>query len=366
MSAARTYVLTAGGTGGHLFPAQALAEQLTARGHRIVLMTDRRGQAYADRFPNSEIVTVSSGSPSGGIASKLRGAAQLTRGGFQALKHLRTIQPATVIGFGGYASFPALWAAARQKRPVVLHEQNAYLGRVNRVFGKVASAVALSFDRTRALDKAQGSRIEVTGNPVRQAVLAIRQNAYAEPDHTGPIRLLVFGGSQGASIFASTVPAAIANLPEKLKNRIHVTQQVRAEELEPVRAAYAEAGVDVELASFFDNMSGLLSDAHLILARAGASTVAELGVAGRPSVLVPYPYAADDHQTANAEAMASAGAAWVIANDKFDAATCQRTLEALLEDPATLSRMAGSAFALGRPEAAARLADLVEEIGAAA
>ncbi|WP_416899912.1 MAG: undecaprenyldiphospho-muramoylpentapeptide beta-N-acetylglucosaminyltransferase [Minwuia sp.] len=366
MAAQATYVLTAGGTGGHLFPAQALAERLAARGHRLALMTDERGTAYASRFPDAEIIAVPSASPSGGLGAKFRAALLLGRGAMKASKTLRLLDPAAVVGFGGYASFPALWAAGRQHRPILLHEQNAHLGRANRLFGRRAAGLALSFEQTRAMDAASGAPSAVTGNPVREAILAVRQQPYDAPGHDGPLRVLIIGGSQGASVFADTVPEAIAGLPERLRDRVSVTQQVRSEQMDAVRATYDEAGIEAELAPFFDDMQALLSRAHLVVARAGASTVAELTVAGRPAVLVPYPHAADDHQTANAEALVAAGAAWLIPNAKFDAATCRRTLEALLEDPEALKRMAAESFALGRPDAADRLADFVERRGAVA
>lgn len=362
MAAQATFVLTAGGTGGHLFPAQALAEQLARRGHRLALMTDRRGAAFDERFPDAEIVTVRAASPAGGLGQKIRAAMQLGFGCLQALSALRRIAPAAVIGFGGYAALPGIWAAGRQHRPIVLHEQNAWLGRANRVFAGQAAAVALSFAETGGMPEPAPARADLVGNPVRDAILALRDAPYDDPGHGGPLNLLVFGGSQGAAVFAETVPQALGGLPERLKSRLAVTQQVRPENMDAARAAYAAAGIEARLAPFFEDMADLLRAAHLVVARAGASTVTELAVAGRPSVLVPYPFAADDHQTANARAMADAGGAWLVPNEKFDAATCRRTLEALLEDPAALTRMAGAARTIARPDAAARLADLVEEV----
>lgn len=359
-----TFVLTAGGTGGHLFPAQALADTLQRRGHRLVLMTDKRGAAYADRFPETEIITLPSASPSGSLLNKVSAAWKLLRGGFAARREMNRINPAAVVGFGGYASFPALWAAGRHRSPMVLHEQNAHLGRANRLFAGKAKGIALSFERTDAVP--EGAQTELTGNPVREAIMAVRQHAYEAPLHDGPIELLVFGGSLGASVFADVVPEAIGRLPEKLRSRLRVVQQVRENELENVRAQYAALGIAATLAPFFDNMDTLLENAHLVLARAGASTCAELAVSGRPSMLVPYPYAADDHQTANAKALANAGAAWLIPNAKFDVATCARSLEALIEDPAALNRMATAARAIAMPDAAQRLADLAEQAGGVA
>lgn len=364
MAGAATYVLTAGGTGGHLYPAQALADELLARGHRLILMTDRRGRAWSDRFSGAEIVEIPAASPSGSLFSRAGALWHLMRGALKAMGHLRRLRPAAVVGFGGYASFPALWAASRLKLPIVLHEQNAHLGKVNRVFAERATAVALSFADTSAVPL--GAQAHLTGNPVRQAVLNVRDSIYADPGHDGPIRLLIFGGSQGASIFADVLPEAVGRLPEKLRSRVEVVQQARPEDQDRVRTTYAKLGIQADTAPFFDDMDRRLAAAHLVVARAGASTVSELAIAGRPSVLVPYPFAADDHQSANAAALTSAGAAWAVPNDRFDVATCARTLEALLEDPAALRKMGAAAYALGRPDAAGRLAGLVEIQGDAA
>lgn len=361
MSAAATIVLTTGGTGGHLFPAQALAEVLVARGRSVAMITDDRGAGYADRFPAGvRFHAVRAASPAGGIVAKLRAAIRLGRGSMSARTVLKSERPAAVVGFGSYAAMPALWAAGRLGLPVVLHEQNAHLGRVNRVAARRARAVALSFPDTRAVP--DWVETVTVGNPVRDAILAVRERDWHAPGHDGPIRLLVFGGSQGASIFSRVVPGALASLPDTLRARLAVVQQVRPEDGELVRAAYADAGIQAELSPFFADMAERLAAAHLVIARSGASTVAELTVAGRPSVLVPYPHAADDHQTANAMALKAAGAAWTVPDAKFDIATCRRTVEALLEDPAALAAMAGAARAAGRPDAAMRLADLVEGV----
>ena len=362
MAGRATFVLTAGGTGGHLFPAQALAEQLARRGHGLALVTDRRGAAFGERFPEAEIVSVHAASPAGGALQKLRAAMQMGRGCLQALAALRRIAPAAVVGFGGYASMPAIWAAGRLHRPIVLHEQNAWLGRANRMFGRNSAAIALSFGDTGGMDGVAGARTELVGNPVRDAILTLRDADYDDPGHEGPLNLLVFGGSQGAAVFAETVPEALAGLPDRLKARLAVTQQVRPENQAAAEAAYRAAGIEARLAPFFEDMDALLKAAHLVVARAGASTVSELAVAGRPSILVPYPFAADDHQTANARAMSDAGGAWLVPNEKFDVATCRRTLEALLEDPAALVRMASDARRIARADAAERLADLVEQV----
>lgn len=357
----RTFVLTTGGTGGHLFPAQALAEVLARRGHGIAMITDSRGAGYAARFPaGTRFHTVRAASPAGGVLARARAALQLALGTLSARSVLKAERPACVVGFGGYAAMPALWAAGRLGLPVVLHEQNAHLGRVNRAMASRARAVALSFTDTRAVP-AEVETLTV-GNPVRDAILAVRDLTWRAPVDGGPLRLLVFGGSQGAAIFSRVVPGALAGLPQAVRARLEVVQQTRDEDTTLVRAAYADAGIRAELASFFPDMAGRLAAAHLVIARAGASTVAELAVAGRPAVLVPYPHAADDHQSANAAAMKAVGAAWTVPDGKFDIATCRRTVAALLEDPAALAAMATAARAAGRPDAALRLAGVVEQV----
>lgn len=356
------FVLTTGGTGGHLFPAQALAERLVARGHRVAVITDARGARFSNRFAGASVYTIRAASPAGGFSAKARAVLALTRGTMHARQLLKSLAPRAVIGFGGYASFPTMWSAQRIGLRTVLHEQNAWLGRANRVMSRRATALALSFPETGAVPPELLERAEVVGNPVRAAVAAVRGVPYQPPEPGRPIRLLVFGGSQGARIFADAVPPALAGMASSLRRRLQVTQQTRSEDLERVRAAYAEAGIEADLAPFYADMPALLAAAHLVVARAGASTVAELAVAGRPAVLVPYPAAADDHQTANARAMVKAGGAWLVPDDRFDAATCRRTLEALLDDPAALQEMAEGAKSAGQPEAADRLADLAERV----
>ncbi len=282
------FVLTAGGTGGHLFPAQALAETLLRRGHRLVLMTDARGAAYADRFPGAEVVTLSSASPSGNLIRKVAAAWKLLRGGFAALAHLRRIAPAAVIGFGGYASFPALWAAGRQRLPIVLHEQNAHLGRANRMFADRAGHIALTFFAdTNAVPGSIPT--ELTGNPVRDAISAVRQRVYEAPSHDGSINLLIFGGSLGC--FHICRCCTRSNRPtarETAESRGGHPAGSRSRDRER-SCRDADHGIQAELETFFDNMDELLSGTHLVLARAGASTVTELMVAGQSLDPGPLP-----------------------------------------------------------------------------
>jgi len=356
------FVLTAGGTGGHLFPAQALAEELLRRGRDLVLVTDARASGLADRFPGISVRVIRAAAPVGGLLNRARAALLLALGLLDARAILRTLRPAAVVGFGGYASLPTVQMAQTMGIPTVLHEQNAHMGRANRRMSRHAAALALSFADTRA---ATGPTVLV-GNPVRGAVAAVGEAAYVAPDPRGdtPIGILVFGGSQGAQIFSDVVPGALGDLPEALRRRLHVTQQARPEDLGRVRAAYSDAGMSATVETFFDDMPRHLADSHLVIARSGASTVTELAAAARPAILVPYPHAADDHQSANAEAARACGAAWTVPNVRFDRATCMRSVMALLEDPAALGRMSAAARTSARLNAASDLADLVEKIGA--
>lgn len=356
------FVLTAGGTGGHLFPAQALAEELLRRGRDLVLVTDARASGLADRFPGITVRVIRAAAPVGGLLHRARAALLLAFGALDARAILRTLRPAAVVGFGGYASLPTVSMAQTMGIPTILHEQNAHLGRANRRMARRARALALSFADTRAVT---GPTVLV-GNPVRSAIAAVGAIPYVAPDPRGdtPIGILVFGGSQGARIFSDVVPGALTDLPDALRRHLHVTQQARAEDLGRVRSAYADAGMSATVETFFDDMPAHLADSHLVIARSGASTVTELAAAARPAMLVPYPHAADDHQTANADAVRACGAAWTVPNDRFDRGTCTRSVMALLEDPAALTRMAVAARASARLNAASDLADLAEQIGA--
>ncbi|CAA9259028.1 MAG: UDP-N-acetylglucosamine--N-acetylmuramyl-(pentapeptide) pyrophosphoryl-undecaprenol N-acetylglucosamine transferase [uncultured Craurococcus sp.] len=353
-------VIAAGGTGGHLFPAEALAAELLARGERIALMTDARSAAFESAaFANAErFVLKGSGLSGRGVVSAARGAVALAAGTLQARRLVRRLGASAVVGFGGYPSVPPLIAALTMIEPqpvTVLHEQNAILGRANRLLSRRANALALSYAATGRVP--DGAPVHVVGNPVRPALAALAGHGY--PGTEGALRLLVVGGSLGARIFADVVPAAVAALPEGLRGRLVVAQQCRAEDLNRVREAYAAAGVPAELSPFFPDVAGRLATAHLVIARAGAGTVAELACAGRPSILVPLPHAIDDHQSANARAIAEAGAATVVPQGRFTPAALAEDLARQLGDPAGLKRAAASAALLAQPDAAKRLADLV-------
>jgi UDP-N-acetylglucosamine--N-acetylmuramyl-(pentapeptide) pyrophosphoryl-undecaprenol N-acetylglucosamine transferase len=352
-------VLAAGGTGGHMFPAEALARELVARGRAVALVTDRRGQSFGDRVPGVVTHRIRAGRFDAGLLRKVVGVAELVFGTAQAALKLRALSPAAVIGFGGYPSVPTVLAAARLGIPSLIHEQNALLGRANRFLAPRVRRIALSFAATAGLSPAERARARETGNPVRPAIAAQRERAYDAPTADGPIELVVTGGSQGARIFSVIVPAALARLPAPLRARIRLSQQARPEDIAAVRTAYASGDVAAELASFFEDVPARLARAQLVIARAGASTVAELAAIGRPALLIPYPHAADDHQSTNARAFADAGAGWAMAQTDFTADGLARFLAETLAAPDRLAAAAEAAKALGRPLAARSLADLV-------
>lgn len=358
----RLAVVAAGGTGGHLFPAQALGEALKARGWTIVLATDVRGAAYADKFPAQERLALSAATAAkGDIIGLVRAGLTVLSGVRQAKAAFNRLDPAVVVGFGGYPSLPALMAAVAQKRPTVIHEQNAVLGRVNRYMAPKVGTIACAFPTLRLASPAVQARVKVVGNPVRPDIRALYDRPYEPPIQGGPVRLLVTGGSQGARLLSEMTPVAIEKLPEALRLRLQVQQQTRPESIDMARRAYADATVAAEVAPFFRDMAGRLASAHLVLGRAGASTVCELAVAGRPSILVPLKIAADDHQRYNAALLGDANAAAVAFEDELRVDSLAGALNALLSDPPRLARMAAAAHKAAIPDAAERLADLVEQ-----
>lgn len=354
--------LAAGGTGGHLFPAEALAQELKRRGWRILLVTDARGARYAESFPADERFLIDAASPSiGGPIAKLAAAASLGAGLVTSIAEFRKRKVDVAVGFGGYPSFPAMKAAQLLGVPYGVHEQNGVLGRANRMATAGAAFVAHGFAvLEKAPEKIRSALVEV-GNPVRDAVDAVAATPYPPFGEGGRISLLVFGGSQGASLFSTVVPAALASLPAPLRARLRVTQQARDGEIAGVKKIYEDAGVVAEIAPFFTDLPARIAKAHLIVARAGASTVTELSAIGRPSVLVPLAIAMDDHQTGNARALADAGAAIRIAEADFTAQALAARLHDLLTDRALLEQMAAAARGRVKANAAATLADLVEK-----
>ncbi len=351
-------VLAAGGTGGHVFPAEALAQELLAQGHRLALITDARGTGYTGTLGLIDTHHISGQGLTGrGVVGIAKGVITLGIGLLQARKLLSEIKPAAVVGFGGYASAPTVLAATQLGIPAIVHEQNAILGRANRLLARRVNCVCLSIDLARPAPA--GAVIVRTGMPVRSGVAALRGAPYAVPTTDGPFRLLILGGSQGARVFSDVVPAAVKLLPDALRKRLEISQQCRPEEMERTQDAYHDSGAHVQLRHFFDNVPELLAHAHLLVARSGASTVAEATVIGRPSLLVPYPFAADDHQSANADALAHAGGAWVLRQPHFTPDALARLLTQFASTPTSLGDAATAAMTFAVPDAAQRLADVV-------
>lgn len=342
-----------------MFPAEALARELIARGWRVVLASDTRGAAYADNFPaierlSLEAATFKAGDPIG----MARAAIKIGLGILQARKAFARLKPWAVIGFGGYPSYPALMAALGRKDVTLIHEQNSVLGRSNRQLVKKVDAVACAFPVLRMAPTELEGRVQVVGNPVRPDIRALYDVPYPEIDKT--IRILVTGGSQGAKILSETVPQALAMLPIILRINLHVEQQAREEQAANARTVYDLAEIDAEVAPFFNNMAERLARAHIVIGRAGASTVCELAVAGKPSVLIPLKIAADDHQTWNAEVLKDAKAAIVIKEDELTAQRLSDEIRTMIEGSALLPMRAKAAKSVARPDAAKLLADLVE------
>lgn len=361
---ARRVLFAAGGTGGHMFPARAVAETLAARGWRVMLVTDARGARHAQGFPAEAVAEINAATPFvKNPVTMVKNLMKIGRGVGDARRILSSFAPHAVAGFGGYPAFPVLLAARGRKIPFVIHEQNAVLGRVNRFFASSAVKVASGFER---LDRVppKAARL-VSGNPVRAAVLEAAAAPYEPPSPDGPLRLLVIGGSLGARILSVSVPKAVAALPQDLRKRLSVVQQTRAENLEEARAIYRAAGVEAVCEPFFDDMGARYAAAHLVVSRAGASTVAELSAIGRPAILVPFAAAMDDHQTANAADLKAAGAAVVMPESGLSPDTLSAELESLLRDGEALRGRAEAARRCGRPEAHAVLADLVEQAATA-
>lgn len=357
---AKTFVIAAGGTGGHLFPAESLAAELGRRGHVVDLITDERADKYGRAFPARTIHIV----PSATVAGKsplamARTLMALGRGIAASIGILRRVHPAVVVGFGGYPTFPPLRAAQLMRIPTILHEANAVMGRANRMLAARATRIATSFPQTGLMDGHDGKAAHV-GNPVRDMVVAAAATPYEAPETGGTLRLLVFGGSQGARFFSQVMPAALQMMAPAARARLVITQQARAEDLETVRAAYAELGVAAELAPFFIDLPDRIAAAQLVLCRSGASTVSELSVIGRPAIMVPLPGALDQDQANNAKVLAVAGAGWLVPQAELTPGELADRLTGLLCAPAPLAGMAAAARGQGRADAVKRLADLVE------
>ena len=353
-------VLAAGGTGGHLFPAQALAEELNRRGYIIHLMTDERVRDYGKSFPAAETHIVPSATLSLSKPWLLPGRAFRLYGGYRSARAiLKKVKPLAVIGFGGYPSFPPILAAARLRIPSCVHDQNAVMGRANRVLAKWADAVASSFPDLKGLPPEAEKKLTITGNPVRD--IALKQKAAPYPGFE-TFNLLVFGGSQGAQFFGEFMPKVFAAMTAEERRGIKLTQQVRPENMEAVKAAYRALDLDCDLNPFFMDMPQRIAEAHLVVCRSGASTIAELGVIGRPAIMVPLPHALDNDQLRNAESFAKAGAGWVHPQASLEPKAFAQFLTSLRSQQRQLQQAAAAALGHGKPDAAQRLADLAEKI----
>jgi UDP-N-acetylglucosamine--N-acetylmuramyl-(pentapeptide) pyrophosphoryl-undecaprenol N-acetylglucosamine transferase len=364
MSRPRHFVLAAGGTGGHMVPAAALAEELMRRGHRVALVSDERGVRFPGLFEGVQTHVLPAGRLSGGPLGWVKAAREMWRGRAMARELYKTFKPAAVIGFGGYPAFPALAAAFANKIPTAVHEQNAVLGRVNRLVAARVDAIATSYARTERLKPTHEAKAHHVGNPVRDAVIALRAKPYPLLEEDGIFRVLVTGGSQGASVLSKVVPDGLAMLPVAFRRRLQVTHQARIEDIDAARAKYAELDIAATLATYLPDLPEELAWAHLVIARAGASTISELTAAGRPAILVPLPSATDDHQTANAREVTTAGGARTIAQSAFTPGELAKQMQKLGLDPAALENAAARAKACGKPNAASDLADLVESLDA--
>jgi len=358
-------VLAAGGTGGHIFPACALKDELVRRGHDVTLVTDDRGYHYREQFKDAKVRKINSVSfAHRGLLGKLFALPKMITSIREAKFLLTGMKrpPGIVIGFGGYPSFPTIKAALSLGIPTCLHEQNAVLGRVNRYLAQAVDAVALSFEKTKKTKLEKYRHVVVTGNPVRAEIVDLGDKFYPDIGEESIFRILVIGGSQGASIFSEVVPQAISTLPRALQRRLQITQQCRPEDIEQVRKIYANTKIAVELSTFITNIPECLEWAHLVIGRAGASTIAELTSSGRAGILVPYPHATDDHQIENAREMVLCGGAWLFKQEDFNAAQLAKILQRLAKRPKEVWRASEEARKIGKPYATKDLADLVERI----
>ncbi|MCL7405451.1 MAG: UDP-N-acetylglucosamine--N-acetylmuramyl-(pentapeptide) pyrophosphoryl-undecaprenol N-acetylglucosamine transferase [Marivivens sp.] len=353
-------VIAAGGTGGHMFPAQALAEAMLAKGWRVQLTTDARGARYAGGFPDAvEVIELGSATfARGGAAAKALVPFKIAGGVLSALLRMLRDKPAMVVGFGGYPSIPAMTAAMILRRPRMIHEQNGVLGRVNTIFAKRVTKIACGTWPTTLPEGVDG---EHTGNPVRGAVLARAGAGYIEPGEY-PMSILVIGGSQGARILSDAVPAAIAALPDAIRRFVRVSHQARPEDMERVQSAYAQSGIKADVQPFFTDIPERMAEAQLVISRSGASSVADISVIGRPAILIPFAAATADHQTANARGLSDAGAAILMPESQVSAESLSAQIELILSNAQGAAQMAAAALSCGLPDATERLVTLVEEL----
>jgi len=359
----RPILLAAGGTGGHLFPAAALAQELARRGYSVELVTDDRAEKYGIDFPARAIHRI----PSATMTSKSPVAVartfwQLGQGYLDALNLLKGVEPRAVIGFGGYPTLPPIFAARSLKIPTAIHEQNAVMGRANRLLARFVDRVALSFPETKKLHRRAQAKVRLTGMPVRDAVIAYRDVAYVAPEPASRLLILIFGGSQGAHFFSELLPQALSRLPSPFRWRLTIVQQARDEDVASLRQAYKDINVAAHIATFFRDLPERIATAHLVIARSGASTVAELMSIGRPSILVPLPHALDNDQLENATRVQDGGGGWCIRQEDLTPERLSREIERLFGAPELLAKAAAKAKAMAQPYAVKKLADLAEEL----
>lgn len=356
----KTIILSSGGTGGHVFPALSLAAELNVRGYQVVIMTDQRGEVFQQATGVSKVIalpTWQSKGPFGAIVLAFGLAVSF----LSALRYMIRLRPVAVVGFGGYPSIPAVLAGKVMGRPTALHEQNAILGRANRFLARFVKRIAISFEKVKFAEIFRDKLVS-TGNPVRPSIIALRERPYRSSEPNDPFRLFIIGGSQGARIFSAIIPQALCELPLALRQRLVVYQQCRKELLKTTQNAYHDSGITVDIRPFFDDVDQQLSKAQLVIGRSGASTVAELMVVGRPAILVPYPFAMDNHQQANAMSLGENEAAWVILEHHFSAPKLQEILLEAMTNGEKLKIMAKNMHNFGQPTAAVKLAQMVENL----
>lgn len=355
----QTIILAAGGTGGHLYPAEALAQELLNRGHKIIIITDKRGNAFQKLSDKVHIDCVRAATFREGLVNKLKAAADIAIGILQAALLMKKYKPDVVIGFGGYPSYPTVFSAQKLGIATILHEQNAVLGKANVHLSAKAVKIAVSLPDTRGISSVNQSKVVVTGNPVRAAICAVREKPYQPP--SGSFNIFITGGSQGAVVFSEVVPEAMGLLPADIKSSLSVVHQCREADVALAERKYKAAGLKAEIKSFYNDMPERLGACHLFIGRSGASTVAEIAVVGRPAIFVPYPGHADQQQKYNAELISGRGGAWVMMQDEFKPEALSKKIEQLAKNPSMLENAATAARSCGQPEAVKRLADLIDE-----
>ncbi len=356
-------ILAAGGTGGHVFPAESLATELMERGFKLALITDSRGEKIKGRLAKLNTYSIRAG----GIAGKrlvwrIISVLEICIGIFQACLLLRRLKPAVVVGFGGYSSVPTVLAASYSGFKTIIHEQNSVLGRANNFLARRVNKIALSFENVKKIPKSLQSNTVVTGMPVRQSVISRKNQEFPTLNFKEELNILVFGGSQGAHIFGTVVPDALRLLNKDFRHRIKMTQQCRSEDIKYAMSVYQELGIKAEVSSFFDDIPDRISKAHLVICRSGASTIAELTVIGRPAIMVPYKYAADDHQTQNAFVVDEAGGGWLIPENKFTAEILSERILSLFSIPKIIQNAGAASRKIGKPNAVRKLADIIIDL----